>query len=547
MTKKSPSNEIQEQPREIITESPLDRVIAFDKSLMDIMLKACKKNFSGAFTLYGFYYYTAKWQKTNQPYCTTSFVAKGLYWSKDKVKKYKKILMDLGLIENIELKDAKTGKTIKWFIKVSFIFKKETLSNLLPEGGEKNTPGGGVKNHPGGGVKKTPTNALSTNTNTLSTNKVYNTIGNQDSSKDILGISTYEIIEPIKVIINKSILLGNFSNHKFPKTGQEPSKTIKTLIKYLKALEKGNFFKLVDIDKSWLDKCGITQEQINGINRPMKWGEIKRLFIKSAERFGNRRKEEFGDNKKSMLTKSLADFIFNSRSNTSQFLYNLFNEPGESNTSLLNKHKCRFEKKLRNKLSDVYNNNKDKPTRDEKAEMLFYAKMAKLRTWYEKNYEDLDFYNRVKHNNHFNFRVGSFEALVDKVGEYYEYARGMWRRDFLDPVEFSDDWEGFTIWLRTVHDLELDVRENELKQAREKVEKEKKNKRDDLLQSEIDSGKTEDEAREYLKQREEVKKLLPKHIKILEKKYKDLGKHVRRSILVSTAERNAEIELGYDE
>ena len=49
--------------------------------------------------LYTFYCYTATWQKTNQPKATTNFTAKGLKWSEEKVRKIKKILKSIGLIE----------------------------------------------------------------------------------------------------------------------------------------------------------------------------------------------------------------------------------------------------------------------------------------------------------------------------------------------------------------------------------------------------------------------------------------------------------------
>ena len=67
-----------------------NNLIILTKQTLDTFLK--QDNPSELIALYTFYYYTAKWQKTNQPKCTTDYVSKGLHWGIQKVQKVKKQL-----------------------------------------------------------------------------------------------------------------------------------------------------------------------------------------------------------------------------------------------------------------------------------------------------------------------------------------------------------------------------------------------------------------------------------------------------------------------
>jgi hypothetical protein len=77
--------------------------------------------------LYNFYYYTAKWQETNQPKCTTGYTAEGLKWSEAKVRRAKKELMRLGLVEDVQQKV--NGKVTGCFIKLNYILKQENVNH----------------------------------------------------------------------------------------------------------------------------------------------------------------------------------------------------------------------------------------------------------------------------------------------------------------------------------------------------------------------------------------------------------------------------------
>ena len=104
-----------------------DSLVIMTKSTIDAFLATdC---FSELVGLYSFYYYTAKWQKTNQPKCTTDYVAKGIGWNVAKVRKYKQKLIDLGLIEDVVAKDDK-GKVAGHYIKLKYVVSSQKVGEL---------------------------------------------------------------------------------------------------------------------------------------------------------------------------------------------------------------------------------------------------------------------------------------------------------------------------------------------------------------------------------------------------------------------------------
>jgi uncharacterized phage protein (TIGR02220 family) len=138
-----------------------NNLVILTKQTIDAFLKT--ENPADVIALYIFYYYTAKWQKTNQPKCTTNYVANGLKWSEARTRKIKKELLNLGLIENISVKDE-SGKISGHYIRLNYIIKPSTLEEIHrvenPQGGKNNR------------VENLGTNALSNdNLNALSSNK----------------------------------------------------------------------------------------------------------------------------------------------------------------------------------------------------------------------------------------------------------------------------------------------------------------------------------------------------------------------------------------
>jgi|GEM_PF-1694181 len=147
-------------------------LVILTKQTLDIFLK--QENPAELIALYTFYYYTAKWQATNQPKCTTDYTAKGLHWSIPRVRKVKKQLIEFGLIEDARIVDPQTKKVKAYYIKMNYIFKKETLEKSqgaeIPPTGFETPKARGEEIE---GVAKLGTNALSTNNkNALSTNNL---------------------------------------------------------------------------------------------------------------------------------------------------------------------------------------------------------------------------------------------------------------------------------------------------------------------------------------------------------------------------------------
>lgn len=107
------------------------RPIVIPKATSDLFFKLPPKDRGNAMALYWFYYYTATWQKTNQPYATDEFVSgrvfegqerNGLGWDGGKVARVRKILEGMGLIEKI-----RDGITSKTYVKIIFYHSKDVV------------------------------------------------------------------------------------------------------------------------------------------------------------------------------------------------------------------------------------------------------------------------------------------------------------------------------------------------------------------------------------------------------------------------------------
>lgn len=167
-------------PTKPIQYNPNDEPVVFSKVTCDILLKCPKPN--DCIALYFFYYYTAKWQKTNQPMATTGYVQKGLKWGEQKVRSTKKQLKEVGLVEDITQIDPVSKKVIGWYIKVNFIWGNEAVEKytrkttpLKTTRVEKTTP---LENHPV--VYKGPNASSTNNINASSTG----TLRDEDEEKE---------------------------------------------------------------------------------------------------------------------------------------------------------------------------------------------------------------------------------------------------------------------------------------------------------------------------------------------------------------------------
>ena len=83
-----------------------------------------KKEFANLLALYSFYLYHAKNQKTNQPLATDEFTKRGMNWALDRVKKTKKILKEMKLIEVVQKKRYS-------YVHIFFIYTKEKVKEIF--------------------------------------------------------------------------------------------------------------------------------------------------------------------------------------------------------------------------------------------------------------------------------------------------------------------------------------------------------------------------------------------------------------------------------
>ena len=156
-----------------------NELIILTKQTIDIFLKSDSPG--DLLALYSFYYYTAKWQGTNQPKCTTSYAARGLKWSEAKVRKAKRDLMSLGLIEDIVSKGA-DGKITSHYVRLRYIIKQSTLANLhtdeMPQGGKYNT----VEEHGTNAFSADSVNAFSADSVNALSSRNENALNNNPST-----------------------------------------------------------------------------------------------------------------------------------------------------------------------------------------------------------------------------------------------------------------------------------------------------------------------------------------------------------------------------
>lgn len=92
--------------------------IVIPKATMDRIIKS--KHPGELAGLYCFYFYTAIWQRNYICKAIDKYVAAGLHWNRSKVIRFKKELIELGLIEMIKRRKP-NGKWHSWYIQVNYI------------------------------------------------------------------------------------------------------------------------------------------------------------------------------------------------------------------------------------------------------------------------------------------------------------------------------------------------------------------------------------------------------------------------------------------
>ena len=109
---------------------PIENPIVIHPHLLQRFLKH-GKDYANLLALYSFYIYHSQLQKTNQPLVTDEFTRKGMNWAIDRVKKTKKILKEMKLIEVVQ-------KRKYYYVHLFFIYTKKRVAELL--GKNKKSP-----------------------------------------------------------------------------------------------------------------------------------------------------------------------------------------------------------------------------------------------------------------------------------------------------------------------------------------------------------------------------------------------------------------------
>ena len=107
-----------------------DGEIGIRKQTLDKMLR--HKHSADMIALYVFLNYTALWQRTSQPKATVGYIAKGLHWGVNKVRRIKKLLVQRGLIEDLCVTDPKSKRVTGWYVRVAYFHP-----NCFREGGDQ--------------------------------------------------------------------------------------------------------------------------------------------------------------------------------------------------------------------------------------------------------------------------------------------------------------------------------------------------------------------------------------------------------------------------
>jgi len=102
---------------------PIENAIVIHPHLLQRFMKH-GKDYANLLALYSFYIYHAQRQKTNQPLVTDEFTRKGMNWAIDRVKKTKKILKEMKLIEVVQ-------KQKYYYVHLFFIYTKKKIGEIL--------------------------------------------------------------------------------------------------------------------------------------------------------------------------------------------------------------------------------------------------------------------------------------------------------------------------------------------------------------------------------------------------------------------------------
>lgn len=454
-----------------------DQIICLTKPTLDLFL--AENNPADLIALYTFYYYTAKWQQTNQPYCTDAYVTTGLHWGYTKFRITKKKLLELGLIQQV-IHRNKNGKIEGFYIKVSYIFRQETINNPFLS---KATNG------------KPSTNALSINILNASSD---NSIGEKDSpnfskseKKNSPKEKNKEIVYSNEFlnVINKWNSLSRIAN----KHKNLQSKTVKEAYKYFKWLKNGTFLKNACIDEISLNQHNIPNEE-----KSFSYNEIIEGIDNVLLQYEDGYYPFELKDKKKILPKSLQQTFLSLYGCPSVFLKCFYNPP-----------KCREDliKEIPDKKPEITNQIKLGvfPNKSSWSIQENNLLIGGINLWWERIQEvhevsiksDIEkaFYKRIEMDGGLFKEFSTIEKFSNNFILFINSVKEDWEKLKPDVRIFKSDywWGKFVEWVKT--DLELDLIDCDMKLLRDLYQKQR-----------IKAGYVKGEEKSLIIQLEEIRK-----------------------------------------
>lgn len=141
------------------------------------------------FALYGFYYKTAKWQNSNLAKATDVYVMECLGWGKDRLRRAKESLKEMGLIQIVQMRDE--NRISGWFVKVNYISSNQKNLEVLSEQTVENYSDNQQVLFPTG-VKKTTNIIDNKNNNNLNILNIPKEKSKKEKVKEFSEIDNYE-------------------------------------------------------------------------------------------------------------------------------------------------------------------------------------------------------------------------------------------------------------------------------------------------------------------------------------------------------------------
>jgi len=218
-----------------------DEPIVLSKPLLDLLLK--NVNPGDLIALYTFCYYTAKWQRTNQPKASVSYIAKGLHWSTVKVMRIKKTLIELQLISNVKSRNE-DKKITGHYVRVNFIWRSSSIKAIN-------------QTHDFAGPGEQKVNALSTiSINALSSDKASTAASkNQDQYITPNMFQKFWEIWPKGRKVDKGKSLSKWVQIcRWPKKGRPLWRDIKRAILEQKRTERWSTPSFIPHPTTWLNQ-----------------------------------------------------------------------------------------------------------------------------------------------------------------------------------------------------------------------------------------------------------------------------------------------------